>query len=149
MIKPIHLTLQQNIAALICARLRCAELINPAKTARKLLKVLFLGTAFSLSITGCSKDGGGFGKSRILFEGNYYPTSLKSTRRTRETILIKVGRADQGVSGALQAAKMASTKHCILYYGTSDVLWDQPLDADSLTASLSAGTLTLTGKCDY
>ena len=149
MIKPINLILQRNTAALLHTKQWCADLSATAKTTVKLAKILVLGTAVSLGIGGCSKDGGGFGKNRVLFDGNYYPTSLKSTRRTRQTIGVKVGRADQGVSGALQAAKLASTRHCILYYGTSDVLWDQPLDEDSLTASLSAGTLTLTGKCDY
>ena len=149
MIKPINLILQRNTAALLHTKRWCADLSATAKTTVKLAKILVLGTAVSLGIGGCSKDGGGFGKNRVLFDGNYYPTSLKSTRRTRQTIGVKVGRADQGVSGALQAAKLASTRHCILYYGTSDVLWDQPLDEDSLTASLSAGTLTLTGKCDY
>ena len=149
MIKPINLILQQNTAALLHTKLWCADLSATAKTTGKLAKILVLGTAVSLSIGGCSKDGGGFGKNRILFDGNYYPTSLKSTRRTRHTIAVKVGRADQGVSGALQAARLASTKHCILYYGTSDVLWDQPLDEESLTASLSNGILALAGKCDY
>ena len=149
MIKPINLILQRNTAALLHTKRWCADLSATAKTTVKLAKILVLGTAVSLGIGGCSKDGGGFGKNRVLFDGNYYPTSLKSTRRTRQTIAVKVGRADQGISGALQAARLASTKHCILYYGTSDVLWDQPLDEESLTASLSNGTLALTGKCDY
>ena len=149
MIKPINLILQRNTAALLHTQQWCADLSATAKTTVKLAKILVLGTAVSLGIGGCSKDGGGFGKNRVLFDGNYYPTSLKSTRRTRQTIAVKVGRADQGVSGALQAAKLASTRHCILYYGTSDVLWDQPVDEESLTASLSNGTLALTGKCDY
>jgi len=149
MIKPINLILQRNTAALLHTKQWCADLSATAKTTGKLAKILVLGTAVSLGIGGCSKDGGGFGKNRVLFDGNYYPTSLKSTRRTRQTIGVKVGRADQGVSGALQAAKLASTRHCILYYGTSDVLWDQPVDEESLTASLSNGTLALTGKCDY
>ena len=149
MIKPINLILQRNTAALLHTKRWCADLSATAKTTVKLAKILVLGTAVSLGIGGCSKDGGGFGKNRVLFEGNYYPTSLKSTRRNRQTIAVKIGRADQGVSGALQAAKLASTRHCILYYGTSDVLWDQPMDEESLTASLSNGTLALTGKCDY
>ena len=144
MIKPINLILQRNTAALLHTMQWCADLSATAKTAGKLAKILVLGTAVSLGIGGCSKDGGGFGKNRVLFDGNYYPTSLN-----RQTIAVKVGRADQGVSGALQAAKLASTRHCILYYGTSDVLWDQPVDEESLTASLSNGTLALTGKCDY
>ena len=122
MIKPINLILQRNTAALLHTKRWCADLSATAKTTVKLAKILVLGTAVSLGIGGCSKDGGGFGKNRVLFDGNYYPTSLKSTRRTRQTIGVKVGRADQGVSGALQAAKLASTRHCILYYGTSDVL---------------------------
>ena len=149
MIKPINLILQRNTAALLHTKRWCADLFATAKTTVKLAKILVLGTAVSLGIGGCSKDGGGFGKNRVLFDGNYYPTSLKSTRRNRQTIAVKVGRADQGVSGALQAAKLASTRHCILYYGTSDVLWDQPMDEESLTASLSNGTLVLTGKCEY
>ena len=149
MIKPINLILQRNTAALLHTKQWFADLSTTAETTVKLTKILVLGTAVSLGIGGCSKDGGGFGKNRVLFDGNYYPTSLKSTRRTRQTIAVKVGRADQGVSGALQAAKLASTRHCILYYGTSDVLWDQPVDEESLTASLSNGTLALTGKCDY
>ena len=128
MIKPINLILQRNTAALLHTKQWCADLSATAKTTVKLAKILVLGTAVSLGIGGCSKDGGGFGKNRALFDGNYYPTSLKSTRRNRQTIAVKVGRADQGVSGALQAAKLASTRHCILYYGTSDVLWDQPVD---------------------
>ena len=128
MIKPINLILQRNTAALLHTKQWCADLSATAKTTVKLAKILVLGTAVSLGIGGCSKDGGGFGKNRVLFDGNYYPTSLKSTRRNRQTIAVKVGRADQGVSGALQAAKLASTRHCILYYGTSDVLWDQPVD---------------------
>ena len=149
MIKPINLILQRNTAALLHTKQWCADLSATAKTTVKLAKILVLGTAVSLGIGGCSKDGGGFGKNQVLFDGNYYPASLKSTRRNRQTIVVKVGRADQGVSGALQAAKLASTRHCILYYGTSDVLWDQPVDEESLTASLSNGTLALTGKCDY
>ena len=149
MIKPINLILQRNTAALLHTKQWCADLSATAKTTGKLAKILVLGTAVSLGIGGCSKDGGGFGKNRVLFDGNYYPTSLKSTRRNRQTIAVKVGRADQGVSGALQAAKLASTRHCILYYGTSDVLWDQPVDEESLTASLSTGALAPSGKCDY
>ncbi|MDG1788190.1 MAG: hypothetical protein P8H37_06025, partial [Paracoccaceae bacterium] len=103
MIKPINLILQRNTAALLHTMQWCADLSATAKTAGKLAKILVLGTAVSLGIGGCSKDGGGFGKNRVLFDGNYYPTSLKSTRRTRQTIAVKVGRADQGVSGALQA----------------------------------------------
>ena len=114
MIKPINLILQRNTAALLHTMQWCADLSATAKTTGKLAKILVLGTAVSLGIGGCSKDGGGFGKNRVLFDGNYYPTSLKSTRRTRQTIAVKVGRADQGVSGALQAAKLASTRHCIL-----------------------------------
>ena len=136
MIKPINLILQRNTAALLHTKQWCADLSATAKTTVKLAKILVLGTAVSLGIGGCSKDGGGFGKNRVLFDGNYYPTSLKSTRRNRQTIAVKVGRADQGVSGALQAAKLASTRHCILYYGTSDVLWDQPVDEESLTCLL-------------
>ena len=149
MIKPINRSMRHSKATILRSKLPNAVPFATAKIVGKSLTVLVLGTSLSLGLSGCSKDGGGFGKNRMKFDGNYYSTSLKSARRERQTIAVKVSRADQGVAGARQAAKLASTKHCIKYYGTSDVIWDQPMDNDSLTASLREGTLSLSGTCSY
>ena len=149
MTKPTNRSVRHSKATLLRSKLPNVMLFATAKTAGKSLTVLVLGTSLSLGSSGCSKDGGGFGKNRMKFDGNYYSTSLKSARRDRQTITVKVSRADQGVAGARQAAKLASTKHCIKFYGTSDVIWDQPMDDDSLTANLREGTLLLSGTCDY
>jgi hypothetical protein len=67
MIKPINLILQRNTAALLHTKQWCADLSATAKTTGKLAKILVLGTAVSLGIGGCSKDGGGFGKKQGTF----------------------------------------------------------------------------------
>ena len=149
MIKPINRSMRHSKATILRSKLPNAVPFATAKIVGKSLTVLVLGTSLSLGLSGCSKDGGWFGKNRMKFDGNYYSTSLKSARRERQTIAVKVSRADQGVAGARQAAKMASTKHCIKFYGTSDVIWNQPMDDDSLTLNLREGTLLLSGTCDY
>ena len=147
MIKPIYPLLQQTQIAFYQPRnsLHC----NLRKMARSKLGLFIFGPALCLGVSGCSNDGVGFGKNSTLFDGNYYPTSLKSTRRDRQTILVTVKNAGQGISGARQAAKLASAKHCIKHYGTSDVAWDQPLEDENVSTILREGTLYLTGKCDY
>ncbi|CUH85623.1 hypothetical protein [Thalassovita mediterranea] len=87
-------------------------------------------------------------KNRTLFDGQYFPTRLSSDRGDRTSFSITVDRVAQGLGPARDAGRYSATKHCVEFFGNSDVVWTHGPDVPDAELVLENGKMILTGRCD-
>lgn len=85
--------------------------------------------------------------SRTQFEGEYYRASAKAPRKERQNFVATAGPISRGIEGAAAAAFYEATKHCIKYYGTSDIdfAFDPETPVDQLPRD--GDRIVLRGTC--
>lgn len=102
----------------------------------KNLTALFLITA--LGACGLFKS-----DDRVLFDGLYFPTKASSARSDRQVFTVTVRNAARSLEGAQQAGEYQGIKHCIEFFGTSDIDWAVPVSE----VQLSGDSLSMSGQC--
>lgn len=86
-------------------------------------------------------------KERQSFDGQFFSARLSSTRGDRSNFQIAIKPVSASIEGALEAGRYESTRHCVTYYGSSEVDWQIGPDQDPESYAISNDTLLLQGRC--
>lgn len=102
-----------------------------------------------LTVAGCSRLGFGQGRDRVdTFDGQIYRGGAKAeSRQDRAAFSATVRPVSSSLEGAIQAAEYQGIRHCIRYFGTSDIDWQIGPDTARDALPISGDSLTLTGRC--
>jgi len=98
--------------------------------------------AATLALSACAKPG-----DRVKFNGKYYPAKVKKVGDSRETFVVSVQRAEQGIEGARQAGEFEAITYCVEKFGDSTIAWEHGQDADTAVLQTEGGRLTMRGSC--
>ncbi|MGR3503764.1 hypothetical protein [Pseudaestuariivita sp.] len=79
------------------------------------------------------------------FDGVFFRADAKSQRSNRAEFRVEVRQATQTLEGAREAGRYEATQHCLRFFGTSLVDWEN--GPDDGTDVLEGDTLILTGTC--
>ena len=112
---------------------------------RILTLVLVLAT-----VAGCGRLGlGGKASSRLdVFDGQIYRgTARAESRSDRQAFAASVRPVSRSFDGAVLAAEYQGIRHCIRYFGTSDIDWIVGPDTPREALRVADDTLTFTGRC--
>jgi hypothetical protein len=115
-----------------------------------------LATACVLAILvlpGCSRLGLGLdlgrGDTRFdVFDGQTFRGGARAPeRQDRQTFVATARPASNSLDGAVRAAEYNGIKHCIRYFGTSDIVWEVGPDTAPEALPVADDTLSLRGRC--
>ncbi len=106
----------------------------------RVVTIAVLVAAFALSA--CQKR-----NERVLFDGKYYPVKESGAKGDRNSFVVTVRRAEQGLDAAREAGRHGGTRYCLKNFGTSDIDWTQGPDAEDAELELSGGNLIFRGRC--
>ncbi len=112
---------------------------------------LIVITGLVLSTAACSGGLGnrfGFGKDKEFFDGQRYQGSAKSDRSDRHQFVASVRPVSASFDGAIEAARYEGVKHCIKYFGTSDIIWSVGPDTPRDALVIEKDTLSFAGTCE-
>ena len=87
------------------------------------------------------------GRERVAFDGNFYRASAKAPRADRANFTASAGPISRGLNGAVQAARHEAIRHCIKFYGTSDILYAVPEGAPLESVPRNGDRVVLSGRC--
>lgn len=85
-----------------------------------------------------------------VFDGQRFRGSAKTDRQDRQDrqmFVATVRPVSASFEGAVQAATHQGTKHCIEYYGTSEIDWEIGPDTPREALVIDNDTLTFMGTC--
>ncbi len=107
--------------------------------------LLLSAVAMALTTTACSRTKG---TNNVAFNGVFYKSKTRSERSNRKDFTSTVRPVTtQGLTGALAAGRYEGIKHCIRYYGTSDIAWVVGPDTPPAQLRVDGDTLTFRGTC--
>jgi hypothetical protein len=107
--------------------------------------LLLSALAMALTTTACSQNRG---INVVAFDGAFYKGKTRSERSNRKDFTATVRPVSaQRLTGALAAGRYEGIKHCIGYYGTSDITWLVGPDTPPEQLRVEGDTLTLRGTC--
>lgn len=100
---------------------------------------------FSLILSGllaCSRE------NVPLFDGVEFRGAAKSDARTDPRVFVATARpVSASFEGAVQAAAYEGTKHCLKFYGTSDIVWEVGPDTPRDSLAIRDDTVSFRGAC--
>jgi hypothetical protein len=100
-----------------------------------------------VSVAGCSRLGFGQG-SKPLFDGQRYSSSAKALSRADRAQFTATARpVSKSLKGAIAAAEYEGIRHCITFYGTSDIDWQVGPGAAQGALPIQNNAVTLRGIC--
>ncbi|MBV2360567.1 hypothetical protein KUH32_12335 [Thalassococcus sp. CAU 1522] len=112
---------------------------------------LVLLVALVASLAGCERlglgNGFGIGRDRQAFDGQNYRGTARSERGDRKSFTASVRPVSASLEGAIQAAEYEGVKHCIKFYGTSEIAWAVGPDTPREQLPIEGDTLTFSGVC--
>lgn len=108
------------------------------------MKKLVLIAVMGLTVAGCSRT---IGDDRLRFEGELFSAGVKSERGDRASFTATARPASVSLVGSAQAAAHEATRHCLRYYGTSEILWTTGPDSIESDPVIDGDSLVLTGTC--
>ena len=107
---------------------------------RMILLIALLGTA--MTTAACSRA------KPFIYDGIAYKGKTTAPRSDRKSFTATVRPVSaQTLPGALAAGRYEGVKHCVRYYGVSDIAWTLGPDSPSGQLLLAGNTLTLRGTC--
>lgn len=109
---------------------------------RKVILLVCLGVA----LAGCGERFK-LTKKGDTFDGQFFRGSAKADRNDRQNFVASVRPVSASFDGAVQAAAHQGVKHCIEYYGTSEIEWTIGPDTPRDALVIENDTLTFLGKC--
>ena len=109
-------------------------------------------TALSLvaAVAACGAVGGGGVGQRgntVEIDGVQFRGNADSSRESRQRFVASVGGASESLEGAVEAARLQGIRHCIEFFGTSDIAWDVGPDTPRDALIVENDTLTFVGTC--
>lgn len=106
--------------------------------------IITLGAAFiaALILSSCSRYEG-----NVAFDGIYFNASASAPRKDRADMTVRVRRATQNLSAAAEAGQFAGIKHCVRYFGNSDIAWTVSPKMPDPTVALDGNSLYFKGRC--
>ncbi|WP_425098432.1 hypothetical protein [Tropicibacter sp. S64] len=111
-------------------------------------RVILLGV-LALSLAGCGglRDKFGFGANPEIFDGQRFNGGVRSERGNRVNFVATARPVSKSFTGAIEAARYEGIQHCIKFYGTSDIDWQEGPDAPREAMRVENDTLTFRGTC--
>ncbi len=101
--------------------------------------------AVVLTIAGCSRSQG---TNVVAFNGVFYNGKIGAERSNRKDFTATVRPVSgQTLTGAREAGRYEGIKHCIRYYGTSDIDWVVGPETPPERLQVQGDTLTFRGSC--
>lgn len=102
-----------------------------------------------LSVSGCSNFGLFAQKSDPTFDGYRFGGKAKAqTEKTeRQHFVATVKPVSKSFDGAREAAEHKGIRHCIEYFGTSDIDWEVGPNTDPSALVVDNDSLTYMGTC--
>jgi len=129
-------------------RLRLTNRAGQAKTPPSKgddMKNLVLGLLVLGAASGCGNLRGS--DDRLRFDGQVYRASASGERGDPATFTARASPASASLQGAAQAAAHEARRHCLRFFGTSEILWTTGPDSIADAPQLDRDTLTLAGTC--
>ncbi|SMX28545.1 hypothetical protein TRP8649_02670 [Pelagimonas phthalicica] len=100
----------------------------------------------AVAVTGCSKLG--FARaSDPVFDGERFRGGVKAARSDRQHFVATVRNVSKSKAGAIEAAEHEGIRHCIEYFGTSDIDWEVGPETNPDALVVENDTLTFMGSC--
>ncbi|WP_047997007.1 hypothetical protein [Puniceibacterium sp. IMCC21224] len=107
------------------------------------MRTVLLITCATLVLASCTRD-----RANVhAFNGVNYRGKVSSTRADRQHFVATVSPVSKGLEGAIEAGRYEGTKHCIEFYGTSDIDWVVGPDTPQDQLRLDGDALTFQGAC--
>lgn len=103
--------------------------------------------AVALSVAGCERVKRATGQGAFSQDGIRFRERVQVDKADRAAFTVSVGRAERGIAGAKEAARVGATRHCIKFYGNSDITWDGQSPDDEEVALNERGDLVMSGRC--
>ncbi|KUF09082.1 hypothetical protein [Pseudoponticoccus marisrubri] len=114
------------------------------------MRALAVLALVALALPGCDRvrNAFDFGSSADpVFDGERYRGQARSEARNRQSFIASASPVSNSLEGAVLAAEHEGIKHCIQYYGTSDIDWEVGPDTPRDALRIDGDTLTLVGTC--
>ncbi len=99
-----------------------------------------------LAVAGCSKLNLNSSKGQT-FDGQSFKAKAKAERSDRQHFVASVKPVSNSLDGAIEAAEHQGIRHCIEYFGTSDIDWEVGPNTDPAALVVEDDTLTFMGTC--
>ena len=107
-------------------------------------KAVMIGM-LALAVAGCSRNNG---RDEILFDGQRFRGSAKAVERADRQVFVASARpVSASLEGAAQAAAYEAVRHCLRYFGTSDIDWITGPDSIATAPVIDGDALQLQGSC--
>jgi hypothetical protein len=107
---------------------------------------LAAGVVALLVVSGCGRAG--LRSADPIFDGHRFAASVRAeSRRDREVFTVTVRGVSKSLDGAREAAAYHAARHCLRYFGTSEVIWQSDPAADPETLTIENDALTVAGSC--
>ena len=105
-------------------------------------KTMLFGTLL-VALAACGR-----GEEQLQFDGQVYRTDARAEERSNRQVFTATARpVSSSLEGAVLAAEHEGIKHCIQYYGTSDIDWQVGPDTAPEALPIDDDTLVLSGTC--
>lgn len=100
-----------------------------------------------VSVAGCGRLGLSQG-SKPLFDGQRYNSNARAiTRSNRQNFVATARPVSKSLEGAIAAAEYEAIRHCITFYGTSDIDWQTGPDSPRSSVPIDGRAVILRGSC--
>lgn len=94
----------------------------------------------ALALSACGKD-------PYEYAGSNHRAKVKSARGDRAVMVIPTKRVSDGLEGAKAAAEFEATRHCIHFFGTSDINRTVGPDTPDDQLPIDGEVVTFSGEC--
>lgn len=102
--------------------------------------------AIALSVAGCGRLG--FQQSGPEFDDRRFRGSAKTeSRGDRQSFVSTASPVSASLDGARAKAAFEGVRHCIQYFGTSDIDWSIGPDTPPEALTIENDRLTFAGRC--
>lgn len=87
------------------------------------------------------------GKAPYEYAGSSHKAKVKTERSNRAVMVIPTKKVSDGLDGARAAALFEATRHCVHYFGTSDIIWTIGPDTPDDQLPIDGEVVTFKGEC--
>jgi hypothetical protein len=96
----------------------------------------------ALAVSACSRS-----ENRVAFDGVFFKGKVSAARNDRQNFVSTVRQVSKSLQGARAAAEYEAIRHCLRYYGTSDITWVVGPETPDAQLTLDRDTLSYSGSC--
>ncbi|MEC9199128.1 hypothetical protein [Donghicola tyrosinivorans] len=87
------------------------------------------------------------GKQPYEYAGSNHKAKVKTARSDRATMTIPTKKVSDGLDGARAAAQFEATRHCLKYFGSSDIIWAVGPETADADLPINGEVVTFSGVC--